>query len=445
MDEYTLGSSYYHHPPNGRRRKVIVISTIVASVLIFLSVFLTLFYIYYLKGYIAQKLRDKAYAEFAAHLDIKESGFLNNRFIYNKLKYYAINKDIEIIESKTKSCSVDGCKSTYKYVHDWKLRVISKMLEGKDSINLNKEFEAIMKHNEMVDKYDISYKNKDDFKKRYTIFRTNWEKIEKHNKDPNRLYDMEYNWFAETSDDEEKLSTVKSKKSKEILSSSAGGAEDLSNQDIHIDWRKRGAVSEVIAQGRCGSCWAIAATDMFTSFNAIKKDKLVAFSYQQTLDCSLSAFDCSGGSHRLALEYIKDSKMCTETSYKYKEKKGKCDTKGCETESGVKDIKHLTRDTALEFLKTNGPFVTSMNTNMDFKLYGKGIFNSDCGKSYGHSVLVVGHGYDKEKKVNYWIVKNSWGKDWGEDGYFRMLDLPKKLEHHTEDHCDFLLSAFGMV
>ncbi|UVC49844.1 hypothetical protein MACK_003458 [Theileria orientalis] len=446
MDEYRLETTSYHrYSSKEKRRRVVVISTIVASVFIFLAVFLTLFYFFYLKGYLERRSRDKAFAEFAAHLNIRESGFLNNKFIYTKMKYYAINKDIEIIKSKTRSCRSDGCKSTYKYVHDYKLRVISKMLEGKDYIDLDKEFETIMKHNEMTLKYDISYKNDDELKKRYTIFRTNSEKIEKHNKDPNRLYDMEYNWFAETSEDEEELSTVKIKRNREMLSSSAPGTKDLDNQDIHIDWRDKGAVSDVIAQGACGSCWAIAATDMFTSFHAIKKDKLVKFSHQQTLDCSLSGFGCNGGSHRLALEYIKDSKMCTETSYKYKGKKGKCDSKNCDTESGVKDIKHLTRDTALEFLKTNGPFITSMNTNLDFKLYGSGIFNSDCGKEYGHSVLVVGHGYDKVKKVNYWIVKNSWGKDWGEEGYFKMLDSPKRVENHTEDHCDFLLSAFGIV
>ncbi|UKJ90129.2 hypothetical protein MACJ_001059 [Theileria orientalis] len=446
MDQYNLETTSYHlHSPKERRRRVIIISTIVASVVIFLSVFFTLFYFYYLKGYFEQRSREKAFAEFAAHLDIRESGFLNNKFIYNKMKYYAISKDIEIIESKNKSCSSEGCKSTYKYVHDWKLRVISKMLEGKDSIDLDKEFETIMKHNELADKYDISYKNKDEFKKRYNIFRTNSEKIEKHNKDPNRLYDMEYNWFAEMSEDVEELSKVKSKRNEDILSSSAPETKDLSNQEIHVDWREKGVVSDVISQGECGSCWAIAATDMFTSFQAIKKDKLITFSYQQTLDCSLSGFDCNGGSHRLALEYIKDTKMCTETSYKYRGKKGKCDSKICETESGVKEIKHLTRDTALEFLKTNGPFITSMNTNQDFKLYGSGIFNSECGKRYGHSVLVVGHGYDKEKKVNYWIVKNSWSKGWGEEGYFKMLDSPKRVENHTEDHCDFLLSAFGML
>ncbi|KAF9611599.1 hypothetical protein IFM89_033603 [Coptis chinensis] len=56
--------------------------------------------------------------------------------------------------------------------------------------------------------------------------------------------------------------------------------------------------------------------------------------------------------------------------------------------------------------------------------YKSGIFTRPCGSDSIHSMTIVGYGVDNG--IKYWIVKNSWGADWGEDGYIRM-------EHNVAD------------
>mmetsp|Transcript_12867 Transcript_12867/g.35656 ORF Transcript_12867/g.35656 Transcript_12867/m.35656 type:complete len:223 (+) Transcript_12867:601-1269(+) len=67
-----------------------------------------------------------------------------------------------------------------------------------------------------------------------------------------------------------------------------------------------------------------------------------------------------------------------------------------------------------------------------FQMYGGGVLPvKKCGKSLDHGVLLVGYGYDAKLKMNYWIVKNSWGADWGENGYIRLQKMPAKAKHST--------------
>eukprot|EP00727_Mastigamoeba_balamuthi_P012544 m51a1_g7912 putative xylem cysteine proteinase 1-like (97) ;mRNA; f:181593-183351 len=54
-----------------------------------------------------------------------------------------------------------------------------------------------------------------------------------------------------------------------------------------------------------------------------------------------------------------------------------------------------------------------------FKFYKSGILQADCPDGTGHEVLIVGYGVDNG--VPYWICRNSWGSDWGEQGYIRLL------------------------
>ncbi len=55
-----------------------------------------------------------------------------------------------------------------------------------------------------------------------------------------------------------------------------------------------------------------------------------------------------------------------------------------------------------------------------FKFYKSGIITKWCGTEIDHAVLLVGYGTDS-KGTDYWLVKNSWASNWGENGYFRVL------------------------
>lgn len=119
----------------------------------------------------------------------------------------------------------------------------------------------------------------------------------------------------------------------------------------------------------------------------------------------------------------------TEEEYPYKAANGECKTPSVENNKGVQlsDFKEVQRfspeqlATALQL----GPVSVGVDaSDSGIKFYKSGIIKRRCGTAIDHAVLAVGYG--TEKGVDYWIIKNSWGPDWGEDGYFRVLRDMKK-------------------
>lgn len=97
--------------------------------------------------------------------------------------------------------------------------------------------------------------------------------------------------------------------------------------DASVDWRKKGAVTDVKNQGSCGSCWAFSTTGSLEGMNAIATGKLTSFSEQQLVDCAglkYGSMGCNGGSMDGAMSYVHDSALDTESDYPYKGKDGTC-------------------------------------------------------------------------------------------------------------------------
>lgn len=195
-----------------------------------------------------------------------------------------------------------------------------------------------------------------------------------------------------------------------------------------VDWREKGAVSDVKDQGHCGSCWAFSTTGALEGQHYRKKGVLVSLSEQNLVDCSkvYGNNGCNGGLMDNAFRYIKENGgIDTEKSYPYEGIDDSChfnkDTVGA-TDSGFVDIPEGDEKKMMLAVATVGPVSVAIDaSHQSFQLYSEGVYNEpECdSQNLDHGVLVVGYGTDSNGQ-DYWLVKNSWGTTWGENGYIKM-------------------------
>lgn len=203
--------------------------------------------------------------------------------------------------------------------------------------------------------------------------------------------------------------------------------EDIRGLPEEIDWRKKGYVTEVKNQGKCGSCWAFSATGSLEGQFFKKTGKLVSLSEQDLIDCTgdCQTTGCEGGLVEEAFSCIRNmGGIESETDYPYEAKDDKCrfnKTKSVTSLSNYVDIKHFNENALQKAVATIGPISVAIDaSDFDFAHYKEGVYeSSNCNAfTLDHGVLVVGYGTEKGKE--YWLVKNSWGPSWGMNGYIKM-------------------------
>lgn len=190
-----------------------------------------------------------------------------------------------------------------------------------------------------------------------------------------------------------------------------------------VDWRLKGAVTPVKNQGDCESSWAFGAVGALEGQLAIKQGKLIPLSTQNMIDCIKENAGCKSGSPLVAFDSIKRrGGVQTEADYPYNGKQNACRFNAAKAIKikGVFSIQE-NEGNFINALANVGPIAVMIDTkNSLFRFYHRGIFSSpNCSTGKGDlSALAVGYG--TEGKTNFWIVKNSFGQEWGENGYFRM-------------------------
>jgi len=198
------------------------------------------------------------------------------------------------------------------------------------------------------------------------------------------------------------------------------------NETNDVDWRNNGAVTNVKDQGQCGSCWAFSTTGALEGAYFVAHQQLLNLSEQQLVDCAREGSNgCEGGSMDAAFDYASENAIVSEDDYPYTAQDGQCQAEGKQGLVKAADHTDVPSNDRAQLLSyvNQGPVSIAIEADQGaFQGYQGGVLNSaDCGTNLDHGVLIVGHGNDGQQ--DYWIVKNSWGANWGENGFIRIADI----------------------
>eukprot|EP00355_Strombidium_rassoulzadegani_P008291 CAMPEP_0168619034 /NCGR_PEP_ID=MMETSP0449_2-20121227/6389_1 /TAXON_ID=1082188 /ORGANISM="Strombidium rassoulzadegani, Strain ras09" /LENGTH=330 /DNA_ID=CAMNT_0008659947 /DNA_START=12 /DNA_END=1004 /DNA_ORIENTATION=+ len=272
--------------------------------------------------------------------------------------------------------------------------------------------------------YGKTYGTVEEYNYRLGIFAENLAFIEEHNSENDKTSTVGINKFADFSPEEmKKLLGYKGSRS-EAEKNYVDFLDENTSLDVSIDWRKRGAVTRVKNQGQCGSCWAFSTTGSMEGAHFLSTGNLVELSEQNLVDCSWLNHGCNGGLMDNAFKYAEAHPLMTEADYPYTANTGlfKCKydkSKGLAKVTNFADVKPNDTDQLIAAL-SRGPVSVAIEADQKaFQFYTGGVLSHDkCGTNLDHGVLVVGYGLEKGER--YFMVKNSWGPDWGDKGYIKL-------------------------
>jgi KDEL-tailed cysteine endopeptidase len=285
---------------------------------------------------------------------------------------------------------------------------------------------------QFVSDYGRVYDDPAEYKHREQIFCDHHDYIQSVNSKNGIGYQLAINQYADWTDDEflglKNNATGPFTPSEKIIQNVNFDTTIYSDEVPESwDWRDYGHVSAIKNQSACGSCWSFSTTGVIESHLSIYKNISVLLSEQELVDCStiLSNHGCNGGNVNFAFMYIQAVGLSTEQDYPYVAVDDKCQIQKLFTHrkerhfiTGWKNVYHLNETRMLETIYNRGPIsVCIAASSKDFRFYRSGILDT-CDFELDHDVLIVGFGV--ENGVKYFIVKNSWGANYGENGYIRI-------------------------
>jgi len=287
-------------------------------------------------------------------------------------------------------------------------------------------------------KYQKTYASRAETSIRATIFSQNLKRIEEHNKSGS-TWTMGVTEFADLTDAE--FESIYLGGYKKLPSSGQGNGQSVATKAAKdlpesVDWREKNAITAVKNQGQCGSCWAFCTTEMIESYAAIATGNLPELSSQQVTSCTPNPLSCGGtggcaGSiPQLGYTYIQLFGAVSDADYPYVSGTS-TNTEDCAYDfenampvvgiTGYNTLPANDQDAVMTHIAEVGPLGIAVYAS-GWSMYTSGVYSGcsyDSNIALNHAVQMVGYGTDATDG-DYWIVRNSWGGSWGENGYIRL-------------------------
>ncbi|KAJ5066151.1 peptidase c1a family protein [Anaeramoeba ignava] len=335
---------------------------------------------------------------------------------------------------KTNQSLRSGCGLTFM---NWKPPFPRMKPINNDIDNNNNDIDNNNKFEEFTQKYNKQYSSNDEKQKRKTIFQENVEWIEKFNQENSHLnYKLGVNKFADLSREEIKEILQihqKPKKPSEMKYARTYEYQGIKDLPQNFDWRDYGAVTWVKDQVACGSCWAFSAIGAIETQYILKYGKQKLFSENQLMDCTWDFGNegCNGGWPWSAYDSIlaRDSVFYPNEIYgPYIGWSGYCKEPYLDKSDGIKlayyyNITPGDIEALKEAVYLYGAVAVSIDYPESMMFYRSGVFSDPkCHTKLDdllHCVTLVGYGTENEE--DYWLIKNSFSANWGDEGYIKIL------------------------